>query len=159
MEKRWPGSSLTEDAKYSLAEKYLDFCQQKINLFLSGKGLVHIVFMEKELNLEKSDNDETGVKEMGEQIKKLKTLVTTGFDVAETMMEKAFDMLKNEPELLEPLVPKREFLKAMAAYSGKNKKPDEVLPYCRRAIASDPQSPAGYQLMGWVYLDMQDDSC
>ncbi|MEP6747426.1 MAG: caspase family protein [Bacteroidota bacterium] len=159
MEKKWPGKNLTEDAKYSLAGKFLNFSQQKINLFLSGKGLEHIVSLENELNKGKKETDEMELKEMGEEIKKLKTLVITGFDVADTMMEKAVDMLKAEPELLSPILPKLAFLKAMAAYSGKNKKMKDVLLYCRSAIAADPQSAAGYQLMGWVYLDMQDDSC
>lgn len=159
MEKKWPGNSLTEDAKYSLAGKYLNFSQQKINLFLSGKGLEHIVSLENELNKSKKETDEMALKEMGEEIKKLKTLVTTGFDVADTMMEKAVDMLKAEPELLSHILPKLAFLKAMAAYAGKNKKMMDVLQYCRNAIAGDPQSAAGYQLMGWIYLDMQDDSC
>ena len=159
MEKKWPGSSITEDAKFSLAAKYLNFCQQKINLFLSGKGLIHIMFMEKENNKEKKENDKGEITDLGEQIKRLKTLVTTGFDVASTMMEKAIEMLKDVPALLDPVLPKRDFLKTMAAYSDKKNKLNDVLQYCRIAIASDPKSAAGYQLMGWIYQDMQDDSC
>ena len=160
MEKKWPGNSITEDAKFSLAAKYLNFCQQKLNLFLGGKGLIHIMYMEKEINKEKKENDKTsGIADLGEQIKKLKTLVTTGFDVAATMMEKAVDMLKAVPELVEPVLPKLDFLRTMAAYSDKKTKLKDVLPYCRKAIASDPQSASGYLLMGWIYQDMQDDSC
>ncbi|MEP7164358.1 MAG: tetratricopeptide repeat protein [Ferruginibacter sp.] len=159
MEKNWPGNSITEDAKYSLAAKYLNFCQQKINLFLAGKGLVHIMYMEKEISKEQKDKDNPGITELGEQIKKLKTLVTTGFDVAAAMMEKAIDLMKNEPHLLEPVRPKYDFLKTMAAYSSKRSKLKDVLQYCRRAIEADPQSPSGYLLMGWIYQDMQDDSC
>ena len=58
LEKYWPGSSITEDAKFSLASKYLNFCQQKINLFLSGNGLIHIINMEKEIKKD-GNNPET----------------------------------------------------------------------------------------------------
>lgn len=159
MEKKWPGSTITEDAKYSLAAKYLNFCQQKINLFLGGKGLIHIVYMEKEINKDKRESDKAAITDLGEQIKKLKTLVTTGFDVAATMMEKAFDILKQEPALVEPLHAKLDFLRTMAAYADKKTKQEELVRLCRQAIASEPQSAAGYQLMGWIYQDMQDDSC
>ena len=159
LERTWPGSTITEDAKYSLAAKFLNFCQQKINLFISGKGLIHIMYMEKDINKEKKEIEKPGITDLGEQIKKLKTLVTTGFDVAASMMQKAIDLLKNEPALLEPILPKLDFLKTMAAYSSKNTKLKDVLQYCRKAIASDPQSASGYLLMGWIYQDMQDDSC
>ena len=160
MEAKWPGNNITEDAKFSLAAKYLNFCQQKINLFLSGKGLIHIMYMEKEINKDKKEKAGTnGITDLGEQIKKLKTLVTTGFDVAAVMMEKAFGLLKNEPALTEPMLPKLDFLKTMSAYSSKKAKMADVLQYCRQAIASDPQSASGYLLMGWIYQDMQDDSC
>src|SRR5579862_4264001 len=159
MEKNWPASGMTEDAKFALAAKYINFCQQKINLFLSGKGLIHIIYMEKEITKEKNENSNAVVPETGEEIKKLKTLVTTGFDVAERMMEKAVEMLKNQPELLEPLIPKLDFLKTMSAYADKKTKLTDVLQYCRKAIASDPRSACGYQLMGWIYQDLQNDSC
>lgn len=160
LEINWPGSSITEDAKFSLAAKYLNFCQQKLNLFLSGKGLIHILLMEKEIIKDKKEivNDKADITDLNEQIKKLKTIVSTGFDVAELMMEKALDLLKNEPALQEPFIPKFDFLKTMAAYSNKNVKLKDVIPNCRKAIESDPHSAAGYLLMGWIYQDMQDDS-
>ena len=157
--KKWPGTSITEDAKFSLAAKYLNFCQQKINLFLSGKGLIHIMYMEKDIKKDKKENDKAGITDLNDQIKKLKTLVTTGFDVAANMMEKAVELVKTEPDLLQPILPKLDFLKTMAAYSDKRTKLKDVVLDCRKAIASDPSSPSGYLLMGWIYQDMQDDSC
>lgn len=160
LEKNWPGSNLTEDARFSLAAKYLNFCQQKLNLFLSGKGLVHILLMEKEISKDKKEkaNEQGDITDLDEQIKKLKTLVTTGFDVAAVMMEKALGLLKTEPAMQEPFLPKADFLNTMAAYSNKKIKLKDVIPYCRKAIESDPASASGYLLMGWIYQDMQDDS-
>ena len=74
------------------------------------------MFMEKENNKEKKENDKGEITDLGEQIKRLKTLVTTGFDVASTMMDKAIEMLKDGPALLEPVLPKRDFLKTMATF-------------------------------------------
>ena len=153
LEKKWPGNSLTEEARYSLATKYLNFCQEKINLFLSGKGIIHVINMEKEAD---TANSLTGV---GEQISKLKTLVTTGFDVAAKRMGKAVELLQHEPELLESIRPKNNFLKTMAAYADKTNNLKNVLELCRNTIAGDPASPAGYLLMGWIYKDMENDSC
>ncbi len=155
MEKQWPGNNLTEDAKYSLAAKYLNFCQQKINLFLNGKGLVHIIFMEKDQN----ENDNSAFNDLGEQIKKLKTLVTTGFDVADTLMGKALALLKKDPALVDQFLPQSYFINTMAAYSSKRKKLEDILQYCRKVIETDSISAAGYLLMGWIYQDMQNDSC
>jgi len=159
MEKEWPGSNLTEEARYSLTAKYLNFCQQKINLFLSGKGLIHIVTMEKELSKEQKENDKADLTNLDEQIKKLKTLVTSGFDVADTLMQKALVLLKKDPELVKIVLPKSYFLKAMAAYANKSIKPQDLQNHCRKVIESDPDSPSGYLLMGWILQDMQHDSC
>lgn len=159
MEKVWPGSELTQEAKYSLAAKYLNFCQQKINLFLSGKGLIHIVNMEKEMNREQKENEKADLANLDEQIKKLKTLVTAGFDVADSLMGKAIMLLKNDPELVKIVLPKTYFLKAMAAYANKGVKPHDLQEYCRKVIDIDPVSPSGYLLMGWILQDQQNDSC
>ena len=117
------------------------------------------MYMEKDIKKDKKENDKAGIVDLGEQIKKLKTLVTTGFDVAAGMMEKAVELLKHEPDLLQPVLPKLAFLKTMAAYSDKKTKLNEVALDCRKTIAADPTSPSGYLLMGWIYQDMQDDSC
>jgi tetratricopeptide (TPR) repeat protein len=157
--KNWPDNAITLDAKYSLAAKYLNFCQQKINLFISGKGLIHIIYMEKEMNKDNPDNDNNSFAPTGEQINKLKTLVTTGFDVAEKMMQKAVALLKNDPELLKPILPKYDFIKTMSAYADKRNSLNEVAAYCKTSIASDPLSPSAYLLMGWIYQDLENDSC
>ncbi len=159
MEKDWPGNNLTEDAKYSLASKYLNFCQQKINLFLSGKGIVHILNMEKKVNKENSDsanNSFTGMDE--DEMRKLKTLVTTGFDLADSMMGKAIILLKNDSAYVNIFRPKSYFLKTMAAYANKSNNLKYVLQQCNNYIGSDPLSPSGYLLKGWIYKDMENDS-
>lgn len=154
MVKQWPEHSLTLDAKYMLAATYMNFCHQKINLFLSGKGLAHIIIMGKEVN---KDNPDAAIEE---EINKLKTIITAEYALADTMMEKAKILLQHDPELWNPVIPKYNFIKTMAAYEKRNKPYSlkNIQQLCRQAIASDPASPAGYLLMGWIYQDMDDDS-
>ena len=159
MESKWPGHPITSEVKYALAVTYLNFCQQKINLFLSGKGLIHIINMGKEVKKENTDNENIAVANIEEQINKLTTLVTTGYDVAAKMMDKAFELLKDDPEIKEPIIPKYNFIKTMAAYADKTNKLKDVLEYCTKLLESDTASPAGYLLKGWIYQDMQHDSC
>ncbi|HLX94064.1 MAG TPA: caspase family protein, partial [Puia sp.] len=164
LSQKWPGSEITEDARYAVATRYINFCQQKINLFLSGKGLVHIIYLEKAMSQDKKSTGNTAttgaeLSESGDEVRKLKTLVTTGFDVAEIMMEKAIALLQDQSELIQPVRPKLDFLKAMRAYGDKNGKLLDAALACRQAITSDPLSAGGYLLMGWIYQDMQNDSC
>lgn len=163
LENKWPDNSITLDAKYMLAATYLNFCQQKINLFLSGKGLIHIINMGKEVKNENTDNDITGLTSVEEQINELKTIVTTGYDVAKKMMDKAFLLLKDDSDLIQPLIPKYNFINTMAAYANKNsnntKLSRDVLLLSELVIASDTSSPSGYLLKGWIYQDMENDSC
>ena len=160
LESKWAGSKITEDARYSLATRFINFCQQKINLFLSGKGIVHILDLEKKPVKAKADavsNSFAGMDE--DELHKLKTLVNTDYIVAKKMMEKAIDLLKHEPELTKPYLPKYDFLKTMAAYADKSNKLTSILDQCNNYILTDPASPAGYLLKGWVYNDMDNDSC
>ncbi len=158
LENKWPDHSITSEAKYRLAATYLNFCQQKINLFLSGKGLIHIINLGKEINKGNADNADPSQSIDDEQINKLKTIVTAGYDVALKMMDKAFKLLNNDPELREPIKPKYNFIKTMAAYADKKNSLKDVLRDCRDLLVSDSVSPAGYLLMGWIYLDMDNDS-
>ena len=160
LEKNWPGHSLTQKARYSLATSYLNFCQEKINLFLSGKGIVHIINMEKEAVKENSNSPSASFSGTGEEeINKLKALVNTDYIVADSIMKKAFELLKNEPELLESFRPRYYFLNTMAAYADKTNDLRNVLQLCRKTIETDSVSPSGYLLMGWILNDMGNDSC
>lgn len=160
LESKWKGTVITEDARFALATRFVNFCQQKINLFLSGKGIVHILNLEKKAAKEKTDSASNSFAGMNEdEVHKLKTLVNTDYIIASKMMEKAIDLLKDEPDLINPYLPKYDFLKTMAAYADKSNKLSAVLQLCNNYIATDPLSPAGYLLKGWIYKDMDIDSC
>ncbi len=161
MDEKWPGQSLTEDAKYTLATEFINFGQDKINLFLSGKGIVHIQHMENEFNSggKGAANKKIPVG-IAEQIDRMKTLTVTGFDKAADMMEKAIKLLKNDPELLDAIYPKLYFLRA-ASYDKVNnvsgKKQAIVL--LKKAISKDSTAAYNYLMLGHLLYDLKNDSC
>ncbi len=167
MQEKWPGQAITEDAKYSLATEFINFGQEKINLFLSGKGIVHIQRMENEYKNNKkgaANNNGTGAKnmpvEIAEQIDKMRTLTVTGFGKAADMMEKAVKLLNSDPELLESIYPKLYFLKA-AAYDQVNNvsKRRQAVVLLKKAISKDSTAAYNYLMLGHVLYGLNNDSC
>ncbi len=173
MEKKWPGNDITEEAKYTLAAEFINFGQQKINLFLNGKGITYVNTLEEQYKKTKKDNSSLAGNDknttdsvqlppgVAEQVTKMKALAITGFDVAAEMTEKAIRMLKNEPELLEPVYAKYYFLKAQAV----NEKNDEnvtdineALRFCRMAINKDTTAAYNFYLMGSLLRELKNDS-
>lgn len=165
MAEKWPVQSITEDAKYSLATEFINFGQEKINLFLSGKGIVHIQHMENEFKNSKKGTGATSQSKslpvgVAEQIDRMRTLTTTGFGKAADMMEKAVKLLKNEPELLESIYPKLYFLKA-ASYDQINNvsKRKQAIGLLRKAIKNDSTAAYNYLMLGHVLYNLKNDSC
>ncbi len=164
MDEYSPGSSLTQDVKYSLATEFINFGQEKINLFLSGKGMVHIRNMESEITKLKNntagDNSPNLVLASAEeQINKMKTLVETRYGFAADMVEKAIYLLKDEPELLTSIYPKFYFLKAASLDNNSSKaNMKQAVTYCHKAIQQDSNAAYNHLLLGWLYLDLENDS-
>lgn len=156
MAKKWPNNSITEDARYSLASELINFGQKKINLFLNGKGLSHLLNMEKTLQ---SDSLNVESEELNQQIKRYKTIVTANYEEAAKNMQKAFTLLSDEPDLLTSVKPKLYFLETMAAYYEKKSPLAEVMQKAQKAINYDKTAAYNYLVMGWIMQDMQNDSC
>ena len=167
MAEKWPGEPITEDAKYSLATEFINFGQEKINLFLSGKGLVNIQRMENEFKIPRKDSsnkNKDSVKILppgvAEQIGRMKTLATTGFDKAADMMRKAINLLKDDPELLEPIYPKFYFLKAASYnYLDNNTKKKQGIELLKRAVRKDSTAAYNYLVIAHFLYDLNNDSC
>ena len=161
MKEKWPDESITADAKYTLATEFINFGQDKINLFLSGKGIVHIQRMENEFNGNKKGAENKN-KPLGitEQIDRMKTLTVTPFDKAADMMEKAIALLHSDPELLDAIYPKLYFLKA-ASYDRINnisgKKQGILL--LKKAIKKDSTAAYNYLMLGHILYELKNDSC
>ena len=162
MNKKWPGQPITEDAKYSLATEFINFGQEKINLFLSGKGIVQIQRMENEVrgggaNKDEIKNIPAGIEE---QIGRMKTVTITGFDKAAEMMDKAVKLLNNEPGLLAPLYPKLYFLQAAACEQVTNVAiREQGVALIKKAIKQDTTAAYNYLMLGHLLYDLKNDSC
>ncbi len=161
LENKWPGNPLTEEARFTLATSYLNFCQEKMNFFLNGKGMVHVINLEKESGLDGTAGTKskalTGTNK--EEITKLKTIVSTDYIKAAALMKSAISLLKKEPELVQAYLTRYEFLNCMALYAQQSGNLNEVLELCNHYISIAPGSPAGYLLKGWILKDMESDSC
>jgi tetratricopeptide (TPR) repeat protein len=165
MNKKWPGHPITEDAKYSLATEFINFGQEKINLFLSGKGIVHLQRMENAFknnsggtaNKDEIKNMPAGIEE---QIVRMRTVTITGFDKAAEMMEKAVKLLNNEPELLDPLYTKLYFLQAAACDQVSNVSiREQGVGLIKKAIKRDTSAAYNYLMLGHLLYDLKNDSC
>ncbi|RYY37269.1 MAG: tetratricopeptide repeat protein [Sphingobacteriaceae bacterium] len=163
MEKKWPGNAITDDARYDLAGMLLDFGQQKINLYLSGKGFTQIQSLESGMQKVSAKGGEEAkglLPDGAQQLNRMKVIVNTTFDKAAKMMEKAAVLLKDEPDLLDAVNPKLYFLKAAALNTSTNKtKLLEGVRYCRKAMAVEANAAYNYLLMGQLLYSLNNDSC
>ena len=160
MQQRWPKEYITEDARYSLASEFVNFGQEKINLFLSGKGIVHVQRMESEISAKSSNLSNKKVPvEMAEQLARMKTITAAGFDKAAVMMEKAVKLLDNNPDLLTPIYPKLYFLQA-AAFDNRNNVLGrrQAIILLKKAIRADSMAAYNYVMLAHVYYNLKNDS-
>jgi tetratricopeptide (TPR) repeat protein len=156
MKEKWPGQSITGDARYTLATAFINFGQDKINLFLNGKGIVHIQRMENELTAGKNKIPA----EIAEQLGRMKTLTETGFDQAAKMMEKAVVLLQSDPELLSAIYPKLYFLQAAASDRVNNVSGKRLaIALLKKAIKKDSTAAYNYLMLGHLLYDLKNDSC
>ena len=161
MKDKWPNDPLTDDAKYSLATEYINFGQEKINLFLSGKGIVQVQHMEREFSLGVNGFPDKKLSvEMVGQIDHMKNLAKTGFDKAAIMMEKAVKLLGNNTDLLEAIYPKLYFLQA-AAFEARNNISGrkQAIRLLKQAIKKDSAAAYNYLMLAHVYYNLRNDSC
>ena len=105
---RFREEQITEDSRYLLASDFINFAQQKINLYLEGKDLLSLQNMQ-----EKSDslNESEFLSEQYERV--IKTL-SEKWTIAGMMVEKAGKLLssKGDSSFLKKLRPKIFFLMA-----------------------------------------------
>ena len=161
MRDKWPNEPLTDDTKYSLATEYINFGQEKINLFLSGKGIIQVQHMESEFST--GLNNPPGKRmsaETAEQLERMKYLAKTGFDKAAAFMEKAVNLLSSSPELLGQLYPKLYFLQA-AAFDARNNITGrrQGIALLKKAIKNDSAAAYDYLMLGHIYYNLKNDSC
>ncbi|NJO25690.1 MAG: hypothetical protein HC867_07920, partial [Bacteroidia bacterium] len=172
MLKQWPQHSLTDDAKYSLATEFINYGQQKINLFLNGKDITYVNKMRQKMQSAVSTanlDDSSGVSKkttsaasiMQEQVDRIEKIATVQYKDAAYMMEKAIALLQQDSFLIQSLYPKLWFLKAKSYHSGEDKAMtySSAMEYCRRALAADSNAAYTYHMLGLLYREKRKDSC
>jgi Tfp pilus assembly protein PilF len=108
MQNRFQHERITEDARYTLAADFINFAQQKINLYLEGKDLLSV-----EILKEKADSSGApGF--LDDEYDRMKKSVSEKWTVTAMMIQKAGKLLSSNTDssLLLQLKPRINFLMA-----------------------------------------------
>ena len=150
MKTRYPNEKLTEDAQYALASGFINFAQQKINLYLEGLDLLSV-----EILREKSDslNRDEFISEEYERIKKA---VSEKWTIAGMMLEKAGKLLStnNDSTILFQLRPRINFLLARGYLSYEKENLlnyDQALKIAKDAYRADSSAAYAAECLGLLY--------
>lgn len=150
MKTKFPEQKLTEDARYALASSFINFAQQKINLYLEGLDLLSV-----EILREKSDslNQDEFISEEYERIKKA---VSEKWTIAGMMLQKAGALLStsNDSTILIQLRPKINFLLARGflSYEKENRlNYDQALKIANDAYKADSSAAYTAECLGLLY--------
>ena len=150
MRSKFPNEKLTEEARYALAADFINFAQQKINLYLEGIDLLSV-----EILREKSDsvNQDEFISEEYERIKKA---VAEKWTIAGMMLEKAGRLLSsnNDSMIFFQLRPKINFLLARGylSYEKENRlNYDQALKFAINAYNADSAAAYTAECLGLLY--------
>ncbi len=149
MKLRFPNDPITEDARYTLASDFINFAQQKINLYLEGKDLLSLENLR-----EKTDSGITGF--LSDEYERLQRTVSEKWTIAGRMIEKAGKMLSGNKDstLFYQLKPRIRFLLARGFInrekeSGLNY--EQALQYSLDAYKQDSTAAYTAECLGLVY--------
>jgi len=150
MKTKYPEEKLTEDARYALASSFINFAQQKINLYLEGVDVLSV-----EILREKSDsiNRDEFISEEYERIKKT---VSEKWTIAGMMLQKAGKLLstKQDSSILLQMRPKINFLLARGYLSYEKENLlnyDEALKIANDAYKADSSAAYTAECLGLLY--------
>jgi hypothetical protein len=150
MEARFRSEQITEDARYMLASDFINFAQQKINLYLEGKDLLSLEIMR-----EKIDSSNESELFADEYDRLMKTL-SEKWTIAGMMVEKAGRLLssKGDSSFLKQLKPKIFFLMARGYVSEEKENAlsfEQALQYAYETYKSDPTAAYAAECLGLLY--------
>lgn len=150
LQSRFPGDAVTEDARYMLASDFINFAQQKINLYLEGKDQLSLESMR-----EKNDSaNAPGF--LSETYERLRKAAAEKWTIAGRMVRKAGMLLSTQKDssLLLELKPKINFLLARG-FVNQEKESDlndaRALQYALDAYRSDSTAAYTAECLGLVY--------
>lgn len=107
MKAKFAGDPLTEDARYTLAAGFINFAQQKINLYLEGKDILSLSKMQEK-------EDSSSGRLLLQEYERMKKAVSEKWSITGMMLQKAGKLLSsdNDSTWLIQLKPKISFLMA-----------------------------------------------
>ncbi len=151
---RFPGDPLTEDARYTLASDFINFVQQKINLYLEGRDRLS-------LGAVKADTGSARIPDfLSEEYERQNKAVNEKWTLAGEMLRKAGRLLssRNDSSLLLQLKPKINFLLARGYVNGEKESELDINLALQTALeAYNADSSAAYtaECLGLIYAYRQ----
>ena len=150
MRLRFPQDSITDEARYILASDFINFAQQKINLYLEGKDLLSV-----ERLVERADS--AGAPNfLSDEYERMQRAVSEKWTIAGMMIEKASKMLssKNDSTLFYRLKPRIAFLFARGYINGEKESPikfKDALQYSIEAFRADSNAAYTAECLALLY--------
>ena len=150
MKEHFPNHPITEDAKYILASDFINFAQQKINLYLEGKDLLSLE------SLGEKNDSSVAPGFLSDEYERLQKTVSEKWTIAARMIEKAGRLLSTNKDsaLFYQLKPKIGFLLARGYITGEkesNLNYAQALKYSQEAYQSDSNAAYTAECLGLVY--------
>jgi caspase domain-containing protein/tetratricopeptide repeat protein len=150
MQALFPANRITEDARYALASDFINFAQQKINLYLEGKDLLSV-----EILREKSDSlREPGF--LSEEYDRLRKTISEKWTIAGLMIQKAGKLLSTtgDSSMLLKLKPKIYFLLSRGYLNEEKENTlsyEQAMQYAMEAYKADSAGAYTAELLALLY--------
>ena len=150
MQALFPANRITEDARYALASDFINFAQQKINLYLEGKDLLSV-----EILREKSDSlREPGF--LSEEYDRLRKTISEKWTIAGLMIQKAGKLLSStgDSSMLLKLKPKIYFLLSRGYLNEEKENTlslEQAMQYAMEAYKADSAGAYTVELLALLY--------
>jgi len=150
MAARFSKEKITEDARYIIASDFINFAQQKINLYLEGKDLLSLE------NLHEKNDSTNPSSFLSNEYEKLQNTVSEKWTITANMIEKAGKLLsaKNDSTLFYQLKPRISFLLARGYISREKESKliyEEALQNALDAYKADSTAAYTAECLGLVY--------
>ena len=146
-----PKNTYTEDAKLSLAAEFINFAQNKINLYLEGRDVATIQRIRSQLDAD--DRSE----EITNSLDRMEKVARQEFSEVGKMLEKAMGLLTIEDEaFLRSLRAKSFFFKANGYFekeSPSNIDLRQAISYANQAYRSEPNAAYILNTLASLHLD------
>lgn len=145
----FPDDPLTENARYALSSDFINFVQEKINLYLEGKDVLSVAIMqEKNDSLEPHDF-------LTDEYDRIKKTLSEKWTIAGLMLQKAGKLLSpGDSSILLQLKPKINFLFARGFLNGEEENKlnyEEVLQYAIDAYKADSSAAYTAECLALLY--------